>query len=243
MSGFRVVFLVVVANYINKLNIFYILPNARPSSKDIPYSFRAAIRFLRTIYTTEGFAALYRGNSATMVRIVPYAAIQFTAHERWRRVLAVDEGGQSTSGRRFLAGSLAGVTSQSLTYPLDMVRARMAVSREPTTLRAVFVAIWRDEGPRTLLRGYTATVLGIIPYAGTSFYTYETLKRRYYEWPGEKQHVTLYMLMFGAVAGAIGQSTSYPLDIVRRRMQTAAVVRGAEDQYKTIWSSLRNIYR
>lgn len=30
--------------------------------------------------------------------------------------------------KRFLAGSLAGVTSQTLTYPLDLARARMAVT-------------------------------------------------------------------------------------------------------------------
>lgn len=29
---------------------------------------------------------------------------------------------------RFMAGSLAGVTSQSITYPLDLARARMAVT-------------------------------------------------------------------------------------------------------------------
>lgn len=41
--------------------------------------------------------------------------------------------------RRFLAGSLAGVTSQSLTYPLDLARARMAVTAkdEYSTLRQV----------------------------------------------------------------------------------------------------------
>jgi hypothetical protein len=47
------------------------------------------------------------------------------------------------------------------------------------TLRQVFVKIWYEEGPRTLYRGYLPTVLGVIPYAGVSFFTYDTLKRKY----------------------------------------------------------------
>lgn len=34
----------------------------------------------------------------------------------------------NNKGRKFLSGSLAGVTSQTLTYPLDLARARMAVT-------------------------------------------------------------------------------------------------------------------
>ncbi|KAG6438576.1 hypothetical protein O3G_MSEX000069, partial [Manduca sexta] len=55
-----------------------------------PYSWRAALQFLARSQRLEGALALWRGNSATMARIVPYAAIQFTAHEQWKRVLAVD---------------------------------------------------------------------------------------------------------------------------------------------------------
>ena len=34
----------------------------------------------------------------------------------------------ASTGMRFVSGSLAGVTAQSLTYPLDLARARMAVT-------------------------------------------------------------------------------------------------------------------
>lgn len=56
--------------------------------------------------------------------------------------------------KHLIAGSLAGVTSQSATYPLDLARARMAVTNatEYRTLRAVFVKVVREEGFRRLYR-------------------------------------------------------------------------------------------
>jgi len=37
--------------------------------------------------------------------------------------------------------------------------------------------IYRKEGFRTLYRGFTPTIIGAIPYSGTSFFTYESLKK------------------------------------------------------------------
>lgn len=41
----------------------------------------------------------------------------------------------------------------------------------------VFVRISREEGLKTLYRGFAPTILGVMPYAGLSFFTYETLKK------------------------------------------------------------------
>lgn len=54
------------------------------------YSSRKAWRFLQDTYRKEGFFNLWRGNSATMARIIPYAATQFSAHEQWKKWLKVD---------------------------------------------------------------------------------------------------------------------------------------------------------
>ena len=41
----------------------------------------------------------------------------------------------------------------------------------------VFVRISREEGLKTIYRGFSPTILGVVPYAGLSFFTYETLKK------------------------------------------------------------------
>ncbi|XP_037303136.1 mitochondrial coenzyme A transporter SLC25A42 isoform X2 [Manduca sexta] len=211
-----------------------------------PYSWRAALQFLSQSLRHEGPLALWRGNSATMARIVPYAAIQFTAHEQWKRVLAVDtpQTAQQHPILHLLAGSLAGVTSQSATYPLDLARARMAVTNaaEYRTLRAMFSKVVREEGLRTLYRGYPATVLGVIPYAGVSFFTYDTLKHKYLDYFGREQG-TIMNVIFGGTAGALAQTTSYPLDIVRRRMQTSRRRVDGSYPYSTIADTLLTVYR
>uniref|UniRef100_A0A8C9JZF4 Mitochondrial coenzyme A transporter SLC25A42 n=1 Tax=Panthera tigris altaica TaxID=74533 RepID=A0A8C9JZF4_PANTA len=189
------------------------------------FSAKEAFRLLYFTYLNEGFLSLWRGNSATMVRVVPYAAIQFSAHEEYKRILGHYYGfpGALPPWPRLLAGALAGTTAASLTYPLDLVRARMAVTPKEmySNIFHVFIRISREEGLKTLYHGFTPTVLGVIPYAGLSFFTYETLKSLHRG--KETEPYPLERMIFGACAGLIGQSASYPLDVVRRRMQTAGV--------------------
>lgn len=51
------------------------------------FSCQGAISVLRQTYVEHGLHGLFRGNSATMARIIPYAALQFTAHEQFKRLL------------------------------------------------------------------------------------------------------------------------------------------------------------
>ncbi|XP_032071814.1 mitochondrial coenzyme A transporter SLC25A42 [Thamnophis elegans] len=209
------------------------------------FSAKEAYRLIYRTYLSEGFFSLWRGNSATMVRVVPYAAIQFCAHEEYKQLLGSYYGFQGkalTPLPRFIAGSLAGITASMLTYPLDLVRARMAVTPKEmySNIIHVFMRISHEEGLKTLYRGFSPTILGVIPYAGLSFFTYETLKKLHADHSNGREPYPLERLAFGACAGLIGQSASYPLDVVRRRMQTAGAL-GYSSQ--SILPTMRDIIR
>lgn len=78
-------------------------------------------------------------------------------------------------------------------------------------------AIWQTNiefEPSLALSGPTLT--GILPYAGLKFYIYEKLKRHV---PEEYEKSIAMRLSCGAVAGLVGQTFTYPLDVVRRQMQ------------------------
>lgn len=208
------------------------------------FSFLKAVRFLVNSYREHGLISWWRGNTATMARVVPFAACQYAAHEHWKILLRVDtnERRKQHHFRTFLAGSLAGCTASALTYPLDVARARMAVSK-PDRYRniiEVFREIWRKEGAGKLYRGFVPTMLGVIPYAGASFFTYETLKRLRAEQTGSTDLHPMERLLFGALGGLFGQSSSYPLDIVRRRMQTAPLT---GQNYTSVLGTLLMVYR
>ena len=145
-------------------------------------------------------------------------------------------------GRRFIAGSLAGTTATVVTYPFDMVRARMAVSRKQLYKGLVdtFRLIIRNEGVLTLYRGVSPTVIGVVPYAGCSFFIYETLKQKHRDMYNTELTPVL-RLASGALAGLIGQTTSYPLDVVRRRMQTEGVVNNVK--YQSIVGTMSYVFR
>lgn len=82
--------------------------------------------FLR-VYEKEGFRAFYKGNGAQMFRIFPYAAMQYTSFETFKRLNRAHFANRADHFlNNLLCGSLAGICAVTSTYPLDVVRSRLA---------------------------------------------------------------------------------------------------------------------
>lgn len=56
-------------------------------SRSDRYSLRAVGEYIKQTVVERGIRGPWRGNSATLLRVAPYAAINFASHEQWKRVL------------------------------------------------------------------------------------------------------------------------------------------------------------
>lgn len=254
---------------------------------------------MRDINRQDGIRGLFRGHSATLLRIFPYAAIKFLAYEQIRAIIIKDKS-QETPGRRLISGSLAGITSVFFTYPLEVIRVRLAfetkrdsrsslssickqiyheqphlvpappsatlssttttsspasslsnaVTSTVTSTSATLRAVTPRSGIANFYRGFAPTLWGMLPYAGISFLTHDTAS----DWlrhPSIAAYTTLPRpdqspllptntntntdrkpppltywaeLLAGGLAGLVSQTASYPLEVIRRRMQVGGAV-------------------
>ena len=106
-----------------------------------------------------------QGNGAQMVRVFPYAALQFSCFEMLKMKLPQVPGLDSSPNIvKFLAGSTAGVISTTATFPLDTIRARLAFQVRDKKYRGIISTgqvIFRNEGGvRGLYRGLMPTLIG-----------------------------------------------------------------------------------
>jgi len=234
------------------------------------------IKSAQTIVRQEGFMQLWRGFPSLVIRIFPYAGIQFLMIDvykrQWNSVysrkMVVSE-----PVKNLICGSATGLTATLLTYPLDTIRTRMLFTTKydqdyrtwSTTVRSIYSSC----GLKGFFNGMSPALWGMIPYAGISFGTYESLREMVLSYPEE----TLYGLtlrrttpdgkivsnwymnsLCGVAAGLLSQFVCFPIDTAKRRMQNAKLIKSQAalknslsilDTWMDLWQrgGVRLIYR
>ncbi|PKI43431.1 mitochondrial substrate carrier family protein B [Punica granatum] len=179
------------------------------------------------IVNEEGFRAFWKGNMVTIVHRLPYSSVNFYAYEHYKRflhsVVGNSQQGSASSDLfvHFVGGGLAGITAASATYPLDLVRTRLAATRNAVYYRGIFHAlhtICKEEGFFGLYKGLGATLLGVGPSIAISFSVYESL-RSFWQSQRPNDSAVMVSLACGSLSGIASSTATFPIDLVRRRMQ------------------------
>ncbi|XP_078791033.1 mitochondrial adenyl nucleotide antiporter SLC25A24 isoform X1 [Oryzias latipes] len=186
---------------------------------------------LRQMIAEGGLTSLWRGNGINVLKIAPETAIKFMAYEQYKKLLS-SEGKKIETHKRFMAGSMAGATAQTAIYPMEVLKTRLTL-RKTGQYAGMFDCakkILKKEGVIAFYKGYIPNLLGIIPYAGIDLAVYETLKNAwlsYYAKDSANPGV-LVLLGCGTISSTCGQLSSYPLALVRTRMQAQASLGSSE---------------
>ncbi|CAJ1072095.1 calcium-binding mitochondrial carrier protein SCaMC-1-like [Xyrichtys novacula] len=189
-----------------------------------------------------GLTSLWRGNGINVLKIAPETAIKFMAYEQYKKLLTA-EGKKIETHKRFMAGSLAGATAQTAIYPMEVLKTRLTL-RKTGQYSGMFDCakkVLRKEGVKAFYKGYVPNLVGIIPYAGIDLAVYESLKNAWlsYHTTDSANPGVLVLVGCGTISSTCGQLASYPLALVRTRMQAQASLNSSNQP--SMSSLMRNI--
>ncbi|GAB2296640.1 hypothetical protein Dimus_030750 [Dionaea muscipula] len=195
---------------------------------------KTAIGFIEAILLIqkeEGIKGYWRGNLPQVIRIIPYSAAQLFSYEAYKKLFRGKDGELSIIGR-LGAGACAGMTSTLVTYPLDVLRLRLAVDPGYRTMSEIALSMLREEGITSFYSGLGPSLIGIAPYIAVNFCLFDLVKKSL---PEKYQKRPETSLVAGLVSATLATLTCYPLDTVRRQMQMKGT------PYNTILDALEGI--
>ncbi|CAH1786844.1 unnamed protein product [Owenia fusiformis] len=172
-----------------------------------------------------GVKSLWRGNGINVIKIAPESALKFMAYEQIKRLMKGGKDRELSTIDRFCAGSSAGAISQSAIYPMEVIKTRLALRKTGQYKGIIDCAckLYQTEGLKCFYKGYLPNLIGIIPYAGIDLAVYETLKKLYISHhPKDPDPGILVLLTCGTLSSTCGQLSSYPLALVRTKLQAQA---------------------
>lgn len=129
---------------------------------------------IRSIYAESGMRGYYKGYAPTVMSLAPFIAVNFSTFD----YLKTNYGGENDNPLRILAlGGVAGLTAQTMCYPLDTIRRRMQVKgTHYTSIANAFTTIYQKETIRGFYKGMIPNAIKVVPNNGIRFlaYTYLT---------------------------------------------------------------------
>lgn len=212
---------------------------------------------------------MFSGNLTHCLWLVPSLPTQFLLCDVYRDQLtklvpppsASEEGEADDRGTKrrsklradafnVLAGGLAGLTANSVLYPLDVVRGRLSAQqfyraeKQYTDLVDTVRTTYRAEGLRAFYRGFGPASAGVFTYIGGNYAIYEALRPSFIVYDtdatssGQLAHPSVQgQILCATTASLSAQALAYPFDVVRRRLQLQGSAWHAQLAFPTYASS------
>lgn len=135
-----------------------------------------AVAFRETI-KDGGVLGLYNGWLATLSRDVPWNALSFMFHGRFKGVFAEVKKRAPADGENLALAGFAGALAAIIMTPVDVVKTRLMTQqagvKQYSGIVNTLVTIVKEEGAGTLMKGVLPRIVYLAPLAGITFSVYE----------------------------------------------------------------------
>lgn len=215
--------------------------------------YSSALDAAAKIYKHEGPLAFYKGTLTPLIGIGACVSIQFGAfHEARRRIAAYNaikhpKRKDLTYSQYYLAGAAAGVANSIISGPIEHVRIRLQTQPHGDArlysgpLDCIKKLIVTGGVRHGLYRGEVVTILREAQAYGVWFLTFEYLMNREAKTTPRGDIPAWKIALYGGLAGEALWLASYPLDVVKSKMQTDKV--GADKMYRSMTDCFRQVWQ
>ncbi|KAJ2233067.1 Mitochondrial carrier protein ymc2 [Coemansia sp. RSA 485] len=198
-----------------------------------PDVYRGTMDAVRKTIQNDGFSGFYKGTTTPLIGVGLCVSIQFLVMEHMKRTFARINGtpsGQAptlTATQLYISGATAGVANSIVSGPVEHIRVRLQVQTSGSAAQYkgpgdCIGQIYRNFGWKGIYKGQIPTVIRELNGYGMYFLAYEALVQRTMARTGKSRSELSSGLvcLFGAAAGFAMWLTSYPIDVIKSKMQT-----------------------
>ncbi|KAJ5648774.1 hypothetical protein N7490_005146 [Penicillium lividum] len=215
--------------------------------------YSSALECATQIFKNEGPAAFYKGTLTPLIGIGACVSVQFGAfHQARRKLEELNQKKYANSAlsytQYYMAGSFAGVTNSVLSGPIEHVRIRLQAQPHGAgrlysgPIDCVKKLSAHQGAIRGLFRGQAVTVLREAQAYGAWFMAFEFMMNQDAKRNNVKREDigAMKVATYGGLAGEALWLTSYPLDVVKSKMQTDGF--GADQKFATMRDCFKKTY-
>lgn len=184
---------------------------------------------LKDVVSNEGVRHLWKGNLSNCIRVFPQQAISFPIYN-----YVMHSPHSYSQGNSFGSGLFSGGISTICTYPLETLRARLALQQYQSRYKGILHAI--QTTPRVQwYQGIGICMFGFPLFNALSFSIFNRI-------PTHEQFGEWDKIIRGGFAGMGAITITYPTDLLRRRMQLQGFDRNVPT-YHGVVDAVQTIYR
>jgi len=222
--------------------------------------YKSIVDCFTRVKAEQGFWAFWRGNLVNCLRYAPQQGSALAFNDLLNKLFPIYNSKTDfwkSVGSKLASGGLAGALANTICYPFDFARTRLAsdLKKGQGQFKGIWDCIWttlKNQGITGLYTGWTVTVLGAFVYRAGQLGLFKQIQDLN---PYQADKGTI-----GAVSSFVAVTTArtvimpfnYPFDTVRRRMMlesekpiASRVYKGAIDCFFQVLKKegLRGMYK